>query len=169
LEKRKGIVVFGFGSPPTIRANRRLVEIASLEAFWCDEEKISVYSHRDFCFDGEIGMEVDYLEEEPGNPPTTLRIARGAIGWAIQKNIGEIIIVAAKPHLWRAMRDLQFAIREAKAEIEVCASGGIDEFEEDDWFFSDSEMLRTSSKKAWNRRERILKQMPMFIYRYIAG
>ena len=77
--------------------------------------------------------------------------------------------MAAKPHLWRALRDIQQAVREAGARIEVRACKEIEQYPEDSWFCPDSTQDRVRSREAWDKRENILKLMPFFIYKRIAN
>jgi hypothetical protein len=161
--KKIGIVAFAFGVPKTIVSNQRIAQIASQKAL---ELNAPVYTQLDVAVG--LGIEVTYTEETPGNPPPTLRIARGAVKWAMQYKIAELMIVAAKPQLWRALRDVKQAVREAKAQIEVRACEEIEQYPEYFWFCPDSTQDRVQSREAWDKRERILKLMPFFVYKRIA-
>ena len=154
-----GIVAFAFGTPETILANRRIAEIASNKA---RELNSRVYTQLDIRI--EDGVKVEYAKEKPGNPPPTLRIARGAVQWAKRYRLTELLVVAAKPHLWRALRDLRRAVREAGTPIEVQACPEINSYPEVSWFCLDSTQDRVRTRGAWNKRERILKLLPFFIY-----
>lgn len=158
-----GVVAFAFGAPETILSNRRIAEIASKKA---RETSGQVYTQIDIRV--EEGVPVDYTEEEPGNPPPTLRIARGAVRWAKRHGLTELWVVAAKPHLWRTLRDVQQAVREAGARIEVQVCKEVEQYPEDSWFCSDSTQDRVRSREAWDKRERILKFMPFFVYKRVA-
>ena len=162
--RRIGIVAFAFGTPETILSNRRIAEIASKKAL---EFTCGVYTQFDVRVKQDIS--VKYTEEEPGNPPPTLRIARGTVQWAKRYELTELCVVAAKPHFWRALRDIQQAVREAGARIEVHACKEIEQYTEDSWFGPDSTQDRVSSRKDWNRRERILRFMPFFVYKRVAS
>lgn len=162
--KSAGVVAFAFGVPETIKSNRRIAEIASKKA---RELNCRVYTQLDIQADG--GVLVDYAEEEPGNPPPTLRIARGAVKWAKRHELTDLWVVAAKPHLWRALRDVQEAVREDGAQIEVHVCEEINQYPEDSWFCPDSTQERVRSRDAWNKRERILKLMPFFVYKWVAS
>lgn len=117
----------------------------------------------------EPGIETDRIGEQPGNPPSTLRFARGAVRWANRNKFDELWVVAAEPHLWRCVRDLKEAVRESGENIDVwvCEEGG--QYRDNSWFCNESSQKRTRSAEAWNRRERVLKLMPFFIYKLIAG
>lgn len=159
-----GIVAFAFGVPETILSNRRISQIASKKA---RELNCRVYTQRDIYV--ERGIQVEYAKEEQDNPPPTLRIARGAVRWAKRYRLTNFLVVAAKPHLWRALRDLQKAVREAGVNIEVKVCSEVDRYPEVSWFCLDSTQKRVRTRKAWNRRERILKLLPFFVYKVIAG
>jgi hypothetical protein len=161
---KAGILPFAFGVPETILSNRRIAQITSQKA---RELEAPVYTQLDISI--EAGIEVEFTEEQPGNPPPTLRFARGAVEWARRKNLTDLWIVAAKPHLWRCVRDLIRAIREVKAQIEIHVCEEIEQYPEDEWFCADSTQERTQSKKNWEGRERIIKLMPFFVYKFIAS
>lgn len=161
---KAGILSFAFGVPKTILSNRRIAKISSQKA---RELGAPVYTQLDICVDN--GIEVELTEELPGNPPPTLRLARCAVQWARNKNITDLWIVAAKPHLWRCIRDLIHAIWEVDAQIEVHVCEEIGQYPEDEWFCADSTQERTRSRKKWESRELIIKVMPFFIYKLIAS
>ena len=149
--------------PDTIRPNQRIAEIASKKARELNGE---IYTQLDIRI-GE-GVPVEYTKEEPGNPPPTLRIARGAVQWAKRHRFTELWVVAAKPHLWRALRDVQQAVREVEAQIEVRACKEIEQYPKDSWFCPDSTQNRVRSREEWDKRERILKLIPFFLYKRVA-
>ncbi len=159
-----GIVAFAFGVPETIRSNQRIAQIASQKA---RELGAPVYTQLDIRV--ESGIEVNYTDEKPGNPPPTLRIAQGAIQWAEQRRLNELWVAAAEPHLWRCVRDLTQSVREAGVPIAICVCQKIYRFPENEWFCPDSTQLRTRSRKDWQGRERILKLMPFFVYKLVAS
>lgn len=161
---KSGIIAFAFGTPKTIRSNRWISQIASQKA--C-ELRAPVYTQLDICIDADI--KVEFTKEHSGNPPPTLRIARGAVQWAKRNNITILWVVAAKPHLWRCIRDLTRATREINAQIEINICEKIEQYPEDEWFCIDSTQERTRSQKNWIGRERILKLLPFFIYQIIAS
>jgi len=162
--KTAGIVAFAFGVPETILANRRIAEIASKKA---QELNAPMYTQLDVRV--EPGIQVEYTEEEPGNPPPTLRIARGAVQWAKSRRLTELWVVAAKPHLWRALRDVQQAVREDGMRIEVRVCKEVEQYSEESWFCPDSTQERVQSREAWDKRERVLKLMPFFVYKRVAS
>ncbi|MBI2024599.1 MAG: hypothetical protein HYT03_00710 [Candidatus Harrisonbacteria bacterium] len=162
--KIPGIVAFAFGAPWTIRSNRRIAEIVAKKA---QELNAPVYTQLDIHV--EQSIQVEYTQEDPGNPPPTLRIARGTVRWAERHGLTELWVVAAKPHLWRALRDVQQAVREAGAGIEIHACKEIEQYPEDSWFCSDSTQDRVRSRKAWRKRELILSLMPFCVYKCVAS
>ncbi len=161
---KTAVVAFGFGAPETILSNKRIAFIASQKA---RELNAPVYTQLDIRVLPRV--KVEYTEEKPGNPPPTLRLARGAVQWAKQRGFSKIYIVAAKPHLWRALRDIKKAVREAGEKIEVHVCREIEQYHEDSWFCPDSIQQRTRSQKDWQGRELILKLMPFFIYKHLAS
>ena len=161
--KAAGIVAFAFGVPETMRSNQQIAQIASEKAW---QISAPVYTQLDV-FIGP-GIETEHTDEEPGHPPPTLRIARGAAQWAADRGLKELWIVAAKPHLWRALRDVKAAIRETGNNIEVRACPEIEQYPLDSWFCSESTQSRVRSRATWERRERMLRFIPFFIYKLIA-
>ncbi|MDD3101850.1 MAG: hypothetical protein PHE59_01775 [Patescibacteria group bacterium] len=159
-----GIVAFAFGSPSTINSNKEISRIASQKAL---EVKAPVFTQLDIRVEPEV--KVEYISEEFNDPPPTLRIARAAVKWAKEKGIKYLLIVAAKPHLWRCKRDLTQAILETKAKITVwVCDEEINSYPEDSWFCQDSTQERVRSRKSWWKREGILNFLPFFIYKLVA-
>ena len=160
-----GIVAFTFGIPSTLPSNRRIAQIASTKA----RELNNAPVYTQLLIQVEPGIPVNYTEEKLGNFPPTLRIARGAVQWAKQRKLTQLWIVAAKPHLWRALRDVRQTIRENKVQIEIHACQEIEQCPEDSWFCPDSTQERIRSRRDWNKRERILRLMPFFVYKLVAS
>lgn len=161
--EKPGIVAFAFGVPYAIGSNQRIAQIASQKA---RELEAPVYTQADIRVDS--GIVVEYTIEEQGNPPPTLRMARGAVQWAKRQGLIELWIVAAKPHLWRVFRDLEEAVRELGDKMRVRACKEIERFPYDSWFCPDSAQARTRSRAVWGVREKILKLMPFWLYKHIA-
>ena len=126
-----------------------------------------VFTQADISMD--CGLNVSYVRET-WDPPSTLRIAREAIRWAEDAGLEELWIVAAKPNLWRVFRDMKEMAREAGSGIKIHTCREIDdECSEDLWFCTNSQQPRTRSQEAWDGRENVLKKMPFFLYKIIAG
>lgn len=164
--KSIGIVAFAFGVPWSIRSNRCIASIASEKA---RELGAPVYTQKDIRVNS--GVEVTYTNEGSGdNPPTTLRVARGAVEWAKRRKFTKLWIVAAGPHIGRCIRDIMCAVREAKTSIKVSVCWGTMRFSEEYWFCSDSKQLRTRSRfYFWCRECVLIWLMPFFIYKYVAS
>jgi len=161
---KTGIVAFAFGSPETIRSNQRIAHIASQNAI---KLGAPVYTQLDIYIHLEIRTE--YIAEEVGNPPPTLRIAKGAVRWAKQRGITELLVIAAKPHLWRCVRDLIRSARETQTQIMIRVCEEIEQYPKNSWFCPESTQTRTQSEKNWQKREWFLKLLPFFIYKRIAN
>lgn len=162
--KKSGIVAFAFGVPYNINSNKLIAEIASRKA---REIKAPIYTQLDIRINSEV--KVEYINEIQGNPPPTLRMARGAIHWAKFNEITEIWVCAAEPHLWRCLRDLKYASSEAGIQIEIRICETIKWYSENYWFCADSTQARTRSREAWQKREKILRRMPISFYKLIAS
>lgn len=148
---KAGILSFAFGAPETILSNRRIANITSQKA---RKLGVPVYTQLDICIDD--GIEVEFIEEQSGNPPPTLRLARCAVQWAKYKNLTEIWIVAAKPHLWRCVRDLTYAFQEINLQINICVCEEIEQYPENEWFCVNSAQKRTQSSDNWKSRGLIM-------------
>lgn len=161
---KPGIVAFAFGTPATIFSNRRLAEIAT---GWAKELEAPVYTQRDISLGGDVEFE---YAEETFEPPPTLRMAREAVHWAVTRGIGELYVVAATPHRDRCLRDLRVAADEAGVEIGIfgCLPTP-EEYVEDAWFCLDSADPSTRSARAWWRRERVVRLMPLSLYKRVAS
>lgn len=165
VEKKKhGIVAFAFGVQETILSNRRIAEIATLKA---KQLQAPVFTQAGISLKEDI--EVERVKEESGNPPPTLRLARAAVQWAISRGIDHLWAIAAWPHLWRCLRDLNYAVRESRASIQIHICEEVYKYSTDSWYCLDSTQERVRSKKAWQKRDRILKLMPMFLYKLVAS
>jgi len=162
--KKTGIIAFAFGAPDNILSNRIISEIASNKA---RELNSHIYTQLDVRIEDSVPTE--RIRERFGEPPSTFRFAREAVNWADQERIEKLWVVAAEPHLWRALRDVREAVREAGALVKVLPCEEIGQYSEDSWFCQDSLQKRTRSRKAWDRRERILKRMPWLLYKFIAS
>lgn len=169
--RKAGVIAFAFGTPGTILSNQRIAEIATKKA---RELNASVYTQRDVYIGRDVSVE-RVEEKYTDGPPPTLRIARGAVLWAKRRGLTELWVVAAKPHLWRALRDVREAVYEKRdimqsvvSWIQVYGCKEVEQYHEDSWFCPDSLQDRTCSREEWVKRERILKLVPFFIYKIVA-
>jgi len=96
-------------------------------------------------------------------------LARGVVQLSVQNGYNEIWIVAAKPHLWRCIRDLNEAIREYNTNIKIKICEEIYKYSANEWFCKDSKQTRTRSQFNWWIREVIIKLIPFSIYKKIAN
>lgn len=160
MKERVGIVVFAFGTPSTTKANELLAKVGVGRCHVYSS--VQVFTQRDIAIT-DTDISVQYCMENPGNPPPTLRIARQAVVWAKKERIMHLGIVAASPHVWRCRRDLLYAIKEANAQIGVFSIySGVE-------YSPESTQPRVRSPKDWWPREIILRCMPMWLYRRVAG
>jgi hypothetical protein len=158
-----GIVPFAFGAPAEIWSNMIIAEIALEEAL---KYKSEIYTQSDIRI-ASPEIDVEYIDEEPGSPPSSLQIARSAVKWALRNDHNEIMVVAAPPQLARCLRDLEYAIKEVGVRIGVYCSNEVDAYSYEDWFCADSTQPRTQSKEKWEKRERILQRLPMWLYKVV--
>lgn len=161
------VAAFAFGAPHTVKSNRWIAEFSLRESR--RRNQAPIFTQTDIQFPEQIEVEVKYLSEEPGNPPPTLRIARWVTREAVRRGARRIVVVAAKPHLRRCIRDMEMAIREAGTRIQVVGSEEIQFIQEDDWFDPNGTQPRAASKKTWSRRERIVMLLPFFVYKCVAS
>jgi hypothetical protein len=156
-----GIVAFAFGVPYTIESNKIIATIAQENSL---EHKAPIYTQSDIVINETLN--INYIE---GDQPPTLRIAREAIKWAKKNDLDGLLIIAAAPHINRAMRDMKMAIKEAKQKIILIKCLDVYNYPKAIWFCSNSSQTRTKSKMEWYKREIILKILPFFIYKRIAN
>ena len=159
------IVVFAFGAPAQLWPNRQLAKIAARLAA---ENHTHIYRQ----WDVTVGNSVRLTSELPGRPPSTLELARGAMEWASEREVRQVIVVAAKPHIKRCVHDLELAAHELKFHTQVvialeCLRAEHDE----DWFWPSSDQWRTRSPKVWWLRETILRVLWLVppLYKRVAG
>ncbi len=160
---KNGIVAFAFGIPGSITSNRTISAIASKVA---KEHQAPIFTQKGL-INVDQGLEVEFVKEKITNPAATLDIARQAVTWAIQRGIQELWIVAALPHMWRCVRDLDFAVREAQASIIIRIASEVSQYASHTWFCTDSEQTFHRDSKRWERSDHILRIMPMWIYVYL--
>lgn len=148
--------------PDNIRSNIRIGRIASEKA--C-QSNAPVFTQLDVSV--EKGILVKHIDEDPQNPPSTLRIATEALRWAKEREFEELWIAAAKPHLPRILRDIKKMSRKLRFTIKISLCEGIEAHPEDSWFCLNSRQEHTRSKEAWEKRESVLMRLPFFLYRWI--
>lgn len=155
-------MAFAYGAPYTILSNQQIAKIASEKS---RGHFAPAFTQMDVALDKDI--DIYYVEENAGSPPPILRIAREAVQWARRRGIRKLWIVAAMPHIWRCERDLRYAVKEAGSSIEVETCEEIGQFTENSWYCLNSTQNRTRSAKSWRSQERILKLMPVSIYKLV--
>ena len=133
------VVAFAFGSPNTLRSNRAIAEMASAMAAALG---LPVYAVLDVCLLRQ-GVEVHLTAENYPERLPTLREARGAVAWALERRIDLFWLCAATPHVVRCRRDLAYAIRERDAAIAVKIAPDAGLHPDDFWFCPDSTQLDT--------------------------
>lgn len=161
---KTGIVTYAFGVPSTTPPNRLLAEITCKAA---EHHIAPVYTQQDIKLPDHV--DVSYVEEQPGSPPPTLRIARRAMLWAREKQLTHLVVVAAGPHMWRALRDTRRAAIEAGLEIDIRQSSEVNAIPEESWFSEESVQQRVRTPKDWNGRERLLHLMPFWVYKRVVS
>ena len=163
-----GIVLFAFGMPNSIQSNRQIAKVGLKIAVELDAP---IYTQLDaLSVEGNPRVEKTcYIAEIPGNPPPTLRIARGAVRWARRKGLTKLWVVAARPHLPRILRDMGWAIHEAGEKMSILVPNEIRQYPEDSWFCANSTQTHTQSRAMWVLRDSILRFMPFALYRRIAS
>ena len=160
-----GVVVFAFGAPSGTSVNLSIGGRASAEAW---KFSVPVFTQRDVPLHSFVRRE--RVSEREGKPPSTLKLARHAVAWAIQNQFTELRVVAAQPHLWRAVRDTKAAVRETGfkfLKVSTCEWNG--QPESDLWFTRESTQLRGRFKILFWVREAILRGMPFGLYKQIVG
>lgn len=167
------IIVQAFGVPHSIWANELLAQIALRKISELGDSEIYIYTQLDIQFrdkDIEGVKKVERINERPGKPPSTFRIVRGAVDYAIKNKIGEIYLVCAgRLHGWRCGRDLVEVVKEmnCSADIHFCQESLI--YPKSSWVSADSTQVRTQSLLKWYSWEIPLRIMPFWMYKIIAN
>jgi hypothetical protein len=159
------VLAFAFGTPNALRSNRYIAELASQKA---RSLGAPIYTQQDV-LPVEAGVQIELAQEQYPLRVPTLRIARGAVAWAMARQIEVIWLCAAKPHLARCLRDLGYALSERNARIEVRPILDSCDRSDDFWFCPESTQLDTRYRSLWRIRDTILLHMPMRLYSFIAG
>jgi hypothetical protein len=157
-----GIVVFSYGFPNEITANKTLSEIAVAHA---KRLEILILTQREVTIPG--AQYVDQYHGQGAHP--TLRVARKAVMWAHILKMDYLWVVAMPPHMWRCLRDLKYAIEESGFDIKIRSIDQALEIPYEKWFSGDSQQWYTKTATRWYTRETLLKLMPMRLYTMIAS
>ena len=162
---KTGIIIFAFGQPASIDSNLHLAAEAINILFQKQIEKI--FTQQDIKLSISEGIvDIKYVEEG-SEPPSTLYIANKALTWALDNQLGKVIILAAKPHKWRCLRDVKKVFSNSGIIIE--AQAATDYLISLIWFNRDSLQMRTRKKIYWWPREIFLRLLPFFLYKRVAG
>ena len=162
---KKGIVAFAFGRPQTLPSNKLIAKIA-MQQSW--EHAAPIFTQLDVPIHNEI-LDVEYaFENIGGHPPSTLKIAQEAIAWASRRSITDIVVVAAKPHMWRCLRDLkEESYIQSEARIRIVPFVNWAQYQLSDWFCEESTQPWTTSWTKWSRRDFVLRMMPFWLYKRV--
>lgn len=111
-----GIVAFGFGEPSSANPNSNIGALASRLAH--TRGATTIFTDRDVSPHLSRG-ETAIKEIDPKRMPTTYRLAVMAIEEAKKYELDELHVVAAPCHIWRCLRDLQWAARDCGITIKL--------------------------------------------------
>jgi hypothetical protein len=166
--QKNGIVAFAFGQPWYVLPNLRILESAQKRSV---QMQAPIFTQLDIGIDESDFCVTFATQKKTDGPPPTLRIAREAVQWAIKNGITQLWVICARPHWWRCKRDLRFAIREAKMKGRIKARTPVEimDSERRQWFTLKSTQPRTRSFREWEKRESILRRMPMILYKAVAS
>ncbi len=162
-----GIIVFAFGEPGAIQANRQLAWTA-INAARSTRAPLLV-QRTGWCVEQTLPLLVSFVNDSVGSAATTLRVARTAVVWASASGLHSLYVVAAPDHRWRALRDTRNAIAEADASIRVRLLDQRDRYSPGSWYCKDSGQVRTRRRWLFLLRERALQATPFFVYKRIAN
>jgi hypothetical protein len=162
---KTGLVAFAFGVPNTLRSNRSIAAAASAKAV---DLGCPLYTQRDI-LPIAPNIELELVQEDYPRRVPTLRIALGAVRWAIDKGLGELWVCAADAHLPRCLRDVRFALQKANAAINVRVCTFAENYPPDYWFCEDSLQADTRKRWRWRVRDAILMNLPIRFYAFIAS
>lgn len=158
----KGIIVFAFGQPSTISANKHLADFSRSLALSLGIKY--VFTQRDIGIDSIINFFIVERVEEDEKPPSTLFIAQKSLAWAKSHNLEGVVVFAAPQHRWRCLRDIKKVYFGSNIRIIVPKVPNDHSF----WYNRDSTQARTRSWLLWWPREILLRLLPFFIYKRVA-
>lgn len=169
-ENNVGVIAFAFGTPQSLRSNVRLARWATRFADRSTNgNSFPIFTQHDILIDEDV-YDVTYVHGEfRGKAPSTLRIAREAVEWAQERGIDSLWVIAAKPHLDRALRDLQWAARDAGMALSLQVPKSLWQTESRRWFDRTSEQEHTRSFDKWDMHEWLLQLLPPWLYKRFAS
>ena len=161
--EKMGIVAFAFSVQRTGQNEWISSEVGELAR----KGRYPIFTQRYF-LEFENSLDIEFVQEEPLKPAPTFRIAKEAVQWAIKRGISRLCIIAAPPHRRRCVRDMKFAVRQSKTEIQITVHIDSDKTANQvKWFTKGSGQPRTSSRTIWYLRETIIILFP-WLYRWLA-
>lgn len=103
------VLAFAFTTPPHMPSNVRIARLALKSALGLDQ---AIFTQADLPVDSLQGLEIARVKEGSGKrPPSTLRIAQEAVKYAQAGGFTSLLVIAAKPHLPRCLRDARLATK----------------------------------------------------------
>jgi hypothetical protein len=158
---KQAVVALGFGAPASLDANKNIAWSAYNKARELGD--VLVFT--------QLGPSIHLLclhtlmpGERVGHYPSTMQVATAAVAWAQEHSITKLWIAAAKPHMWRALRDFKLAVTNARADIEIIECPQAKVFHSVDWFNPKSEEWWARSRLQWLMREIPLCLIPTPLY-----
>lgn len=159
---KTGIIVFAFGKPSWTKANLCLAAEALNVAYAKGIVNVFCQKDIDIPVDENIITIVRVVREVDNyDTPTTLAIAQSAFLWAQANALEKVIIVAARPHKWRCLRDVTRVFGD---QIEVENYNKTDSLTNSVWFNKNSRQLYTRRPVYWWARELFIRTLPYTLY-----
>jgi hypothetical protein len=162
------VIAFAFGTPATLPQNREIAEMAILARVKeKDHPRVHVVTQLDLaCLEDSVLLDyLHFVEEEEGNPPPTYYIANEAYKMFQDYDIERIRVVAARPHLKRAVRDVRKVFG---SNVEILMPFYPEPIYREpykgyfSWFNKNSTQKRTQGYLNWIVRERLLRNPLLF-------
>lgn len=166
------IVVFGFGRPD-ICSNKllKMVTIKRIKRMELEGKEVLVVTQRDINLDklvAEARVEVVYVDEK-GKAPSTYKIVKKAVEILKKNGLSELLIVAARPHIKRILRDFRKVLEKERIKIPMRVAEEVFLAPEEVWFSQRSSQIHTRVKWIWKIREFILMKLPFWLYKKLSG
>lgn len=163
--KIEGIVAFSFGAPSSISSNLMITSVVLQKA---QESAIPIFAQRGIAPIQKGRVDISYADKN-SEGWSILKMARAAIVWALSSRVNYLWVVGAWPCLWRCWRDLEEAAQEKNIAIDICPCEGIMDYSYEKWFCANSTQTMTKSLAVWNKREWLLRTMPLAVYKHLAA
>lgn len=149
------IFPLNFGLPATLPANRAIAAVALQAAKRYD---LPIFCAPSGIFD--LGDYQNLIERDFPGYVSTVKQVGALVAMAQQRQWKRVLLVAAPPHIWRALRDVR------AAGLSVDAAPSLYEHPRSVWYSRDSEHRQTTSWFRWWFTWELPTRLAIILYRH---